>query len=266
MKTLGTLVGLLTLVTSIEAATRPSTSKPLVRFENGRLSIKAADVALLDLLEEIQAKSGIVIDLNEPNEAAQRASGEFKNVPLAVALESILRDFNFAFFYSASRLVRVLILRSRHPTSETRSALLEPDGTALRVPRAEQDSVEPREVQTQLQRKTKESDLAAKLEAIDWLEDSEDPNSIAALGDALALNHLKVKEAALRALSAKKDAGVAPMLRRGLRDNDPEFRALVLEALADRGDLDSLRQALADRHRDVRKTAADLLWNATHPK
>ena len=53
------------------------------------------------------------------------------------------------------------------------------------------------------------------------------------------------------------------MVRRGLNDADPEFRIDVLEILAGRGDLDSLRKALADRNREVRETAADLLGNAT---
>jgi HEAT repeats len=72
----------------------------------------------------------------------------------------------------------------------------------------------------------------------------------------------KVKEAALRALSDKKGANVTQMLRRGLNDADPDFRIDVLEILADREDLDSLRKAVADRNREVRETAADLLGNA----
>jgi hypothetical protein len=185
------------------------------------LSVRAANVLLRDLLGEIEAKTRIVIDLKEPNGAVQRASVEFENVPPAVALESILRDFNFAFFYSASRLARVLILRSGHRSPETRSALLEPGGTGSRVPRVEEDRLEFRKVPTLAERKIKHSDIVAKLEAIDWLEDSDDPKSVTALADALAIDHPKVKEAALRALSAKKDADVTPMLRRGLRDNDP---------------------------------------------
>ena len=54
--------------------------------------------------------------------------------------------------------------------------------------------------------------------------------------------------------------------RRGLNDADPEFRIEVLEALADRGDLDSLRKALRDRHQDLRETAADPLESARTQK
>jgi HEAT repeat protein len=72
-----------------------------------------------------------------------------------------------------------------------------------------------------------------------------------------------VKQAALQALVDKKGANVTQMLRRGLQDSDPELRIEVLETLADRGDLDSLRKAVADRNQEVRETAADLLRNAT---
>jgi hypothetical protein len=47
-----------------------------------------------------------------------------------------------------------------------------------------------------------------------------------------------------------------------LNDRDPEFRIEVLEVLADRGDLDSLRKAKSDADK-VRERAADLLESAT---
>ena len=72
-----------------------------------------------------------------------------------------------------------------------------------------------------------------------------------------------MKTAALRALADNRGATVTQVLRRGLNDSDAEFRIEVLETLADRRDLESLRKALADRNQEVRANAADLLWNAT---
>lgn len=111
--------------------------------------------------------------------------------------------------------------------------------------------------------KEQHRDVMEKLEAIEAIADSDDPKSIAALGEALIDEHRKVKTAALRALAHKAGAAATEMLRYGLDDSDPEFRIEVLEILADRGDLDSLRKALADQNPEVRETAADLLWNAT---
>ena len=86
------------------------------------------------------------------------------------------------------------------------------------------------------------------------------------MAEALTDRNRKVKEAALKALAKKKGENVTEMLRRGLNDADPEFRIEVLEVLAVRGDLDSLRKAMADRNRDVREAAVDLLINATAQK
>ena len=70
------------------------------------------------------------------------------------------------------------------------------------------------------------------------------------------------KEAALEALSERKGADVTAIIRRGLNDADPDFRIEVLEALAERGDLESLRRAKSDSNEDVRERAVDLLENA----
>ena len=117
-----------------------------------------------------------------------------------------------------------------------------------------------------LNERSKDSYLSARLDAIEALDDSDDAESIAALGNALSDREHRVREAALRVLEAKKGGEATRVMRGGLNNNDPEFRALVLEALADRGDLDSLRHALADGDRDVRETAADLLWKITRPR
>jgi HEAT repeat protein len=107
-----------------------------------------------------------------------------------------------------------------------------------------------------------EQRAAARIEAIEAMEKSNDANTVTALGNALADPNREVKDAALEALSERKGANVTEMLRRGLADPDPEFRIEVLEALAERGDIDSLRRAKSDPDEDVRERAADLLESA----
>jgi hypothetical protein len=97
----------LTFVANAEAA---ATTKPLVGFEKGRISVKAANVLLKDLLNEIQEKSGIVIELKDPKAAANSSTVDVKNLFPVLAFREILQNLNFAFFYSGTRLVRVLIL------------------------------------------------------------------------------------------------------------------------------------------------------------
>jgi hypothetical protein len=256
----------LMLVAGTEAATSSPKSKPLVGFENGRLSVQARDVPLKDLLSEIEARSGIAIELKDSNNAPKWFSVDVKNLPPALAFQGILQHLNFAFFYSGTRLVRVLILPTGNQTPEARSGSMETNPIGQRFSGAETAPVEFRASPTAPRPDRKDSDVPAKLEAIQAMEDSDDPKSIAALGEALIDRERKVKEAALQALAQTKGTNVTEMLSRGLNDSDPEFRLEVLEVLADRGDLDSLRKALADRHPNVRETAADLLWNATTQK
>jgi HEAT repeats len=260
------LASLLLVAGTDAASTSLSKSKALVGFEKGRMSVKAVDVPLKDLLSEIEEKSGIVIDLRDSKAAARRSSVDFKNLLPALAFREILQDLNFAFFYSGTRLARVLILPPKEQTPIARSELLNPNRIGRQFVQAEIASIQHGATPRLPAENVKDSDVRAKLDAIEVMGDSDDPKSIAALGEALHHQNRKVKEAALQALADKKGADVNQMLRRGLNDPDPEFRIEVLEILAERGDFDSLRKAVADRNPKVRETAADLLANVIAQK
>jgi hypothetical protein len=89
-------------------------------------------------------------------------------------------------------------------------------GTAKLKPKAEAVKKTPEQVK-------EESRVAAKLEAIDDLEDKNDPKSIAALAEMLSDPSREVKEAALQALADKEGANVTQLIQRGLNDRDPGF-------------------------------------------
>jgi len=241
-----------------ESANSPANTL-LVKFENGRMSVKAHDIPLKNLLREIQDKSGIMIELKDSKAAEKRAFVDFKNLLPALAFREVLQNLNFAFFYSGTRLARVLILASGDQFPESRSGFKKPPRSLRQFPRAGNAPLDSKTKPKLPGKTSQDSHVTSKLDAIEAMEDSDDPKSIAALGDALTDPDSRVKEAALRALEDKKQPNVTELLRRGLNDADPEFRIAVLEILADRGDLDSLRKALADRNQDVRETAADLL-------
>jgi HEAT repeats/HEAT repeat len=258
----------LLLVTGANAAsTSLSKSKPLIGFEQGRLSVNAVDVPLNNLLSAIEDKSGIVIDLRDSKTAARRSSVDFKNLLPALAFREILQNLNFAFFYSGTRLARVLILPPGDRASpKAKSELTNPSHIGQPLLRAEHAALKVGATPRLQEEINRDSDVTAKLDAIEAMADTDDPKSIAALGDALTDQNRKVKEAALRVLADKKGPNITQMLRRGLNDLDPEFRIEVLETLADRGDLDSLRKAVADQNPEVRETAADLLGNLVTQK
>ena len=263
MKILAAVLFVLMFAAADEPASNISAEPELVvEFQNDLLTVQAEEVPLLILLAQIEEKSGIEIELRDEKAAVKAISVDLKNLAPARALEEILRGLNFAYLYSGARLARVIVLpqgaatsqpvpaavlnRLRGPQQRTGNMPLTPP--AGRKPPAQTDE---------------DSRAAAKLEAIEALEDSSDPKSITALADMLTDPSSEVKEAALQALADKKGTGVTESIRKGLNDRDPEFRIEVLEVLADRGDLDSLRRAKSDPNKDVRERAAELLERET---
>ena len=232
--------------------------KLAVEFQNERLSVHAEEVPLRELLAEIEEKCGINFVLRDEKAAAGAITVDVKDLAPARALEEILRGLNFAYFYSGARLARVIVLPKG-------VGLTGPGGRALslggRLPGARQPKTPA--IQKSPAQIKEESRVAAKLEVIDDLEEKNDPKSVSALADMFSDPSREVKESALQALADKEGANVTQLIRRGLNDRDPGFRLEVLEVLADRGDLDSLRKAKSDPDKEVRERAADLLESAT---
>jgi hypothetical protein len=241
----------------------PPRTKPLVEFQNGRMSVKATNVPLKEILSEIAKKSDIAIDLKDTKAAETPLSIDLKTVLPTRAFQEILRNLNYAFVYSGNRLSQVLILPPGVEISQ-RQIEREPQPTKRfegRFDRAEKSSVKTEREQKAL-KQTVDSRVQSRLAAIAELENSDDPKSIAALGDMLADPSPDVKEAALSALTDKEGPLATEMIRRGMNDRAPEFRIEVLEALSERKDIESLRRGMADSNKDVRERAAKLLEQA----
>jgi hypothetical protein len=106
--------------------------------------------------------------------------------------------------------------------------------------------------------------IAVQLKAIEEAELFDNTRSFAILARALTDPEREVKDAALQALVEKDAPEMTPVIRQGLDDSDPEFRMEVLEALAEQGDVESLRRATLDTDEEVRERAAELLESAGH--
>ena len=234
--------------------------KLAVEFKNERLSVHAEEVPLRELLAEIEEKCGINFILRDEKAAANLITLDLKDLAPASALEEILRGLNFAYFYSGTRLARVVILPQGVGMIGPGGRAPSLGGSRGRLPGAGNLQPKAQAIKKTPEQIKEESRVAAKLEAIDDLEDKNDPKSIAALAEMLSDPSPEVKDAALQALADKEGSNVTQLIRRGLNDRDPGFR---LEVLADRGDLDSLRKAKSDADIDVRERAADLLERAT---
>jgi len=237
--------------------------KLAVEFQNERLSVHAEEVPLRDLLAEIEEKCGINFILRDEKAAANLIQLDLKDLAPASALQEILRGLNFAYFYSGARLSRVVVLPKGIGMTGPRGNAPSLGGVRGRFPGAGNLASKAPAIQKSPEQIKEESRVTSKLDAIDDLEDKNDPKSNSALADMLTDPSREVKDAALEALADKEGTNVTQLIQRGLNDRDPEFRIEVLEVLADRGDLDSLRKAKSDPDKDVRERAADLLESAT---
>jgi ribosome-binding factor A len=204
------------------------------------------------------------VELKDTKAAETRLSIELISVLPTRAFQEVLRDLNYAFLYSGNRLSQVVILP---PGAEVSDRQVEkgPQPTKRsegRFDRAAKSPLKGEREQKALKQKTVDSRVQAKLTAIEELEHSDDPKSIVALGDMLADSNAEVKEAALFALTEKEGPLATEMIRRGMNDRTPEFRIEVLEALAERKDIESLQKGMADSNKAVRELAAKLLEQA----
>ena len=88
------------LMAAAPASSNTDGVNPLVKFFEGRLSIRAVNTPLRDLVQEISKKSGIVIELRDVKAAEKRITVDLVNLPPALALEEILRGFSFGLRYN----------------------------------------------------------------------------------------------------------------------------------------------------------------------
>jgi HEAT repeats len=227
-----------------------------VEFQNGRMSIQSTGAPLKEILGEMEEKSGIVVDLKDPEAAERSLSIELKSALPALAFRKVLRDLNYVFVYSGNRLSQVLILPRGAEISQRQPAK-EPQST-----KSDEGPAKAKRELMALKGKT-DPRVRAELAAITELEESDDPSSIATLGNMLADPSPDVRAAALSALTAKEGPLATRMIRRGLNDRNPELRIEALEALAERNDVESLRGGMTDSNEDVRERAADLLEEST---
>ena len=241
---------------SVSPAKSHPSSKPVVEFQNGRMRITATSVPLKELLSEMEQKSGIVVELKDAEAAERRLSIDLKGALPMRAFQKVLRDLNYAFVYSDNRLSHVLILPRGVEISQ-RQVAKRPEPTKRAEGPFDRAENEPRKAvraQMGLKRQT-DLRVLAELAAIAKLEESDDPKSISALGNMLADPSPEIKSAALSALTAKEGSLATQMIRRGLNDRNPELRIEALEALAERNDIESLRQGMVDPNENVRERA-----------
>jgi hypothetical protein len=220
----------------------PDVSNPFVSYSKGRLTVRAVDVPVKDLIEEIRKKSGIIIELRNQKAAQKRVTVNLADLSPEQAVEDMLRGLSFALFYDGDRLSQVVVLSA--------------DGSPPQLSLSRASSARPAPRPSPAASKPSPADSVPDFEEL--LERDRD-KGLKAVKEALANPDSEIKTAALEALADTEGEDVLPLLSGALRDPDPSFRMEVLEALADKGELQLVRSALSDQNTEVREKAAELL-------
>ncbi|MBI4488602.1 MAG: HEAT repeat domain-containing protein [Deltaproteobacteria bacterium] len=226
----------------IAAEVTPAESvNPLVEFSKGRLTVRAVEVSLNDLLGEIGKRIGIAVEIRDQEAEEKRVTLNLVNLSPSQAFEEILRGLSFAFFYDDGRLAHVVALPAASASESSPSQLSLSTSSPRPSPRGFKPTrSEPGPDFEQLLKRSRDEGMKA-------------------LSQALASPDSDVKSSALEVLTEQEGPDVIPILSGALRDPDPEFRMEVLEALADKREFHTLRSALSDQSREVRERAAELL-------
>ena len=263
--------GILVILLAAPASPNTDAVNPLVKFFEGRLSIRAVNIPLKELVQEIRKKSGIVVELRDAKAAEKRITVDLVNISPALALEEILRGFSFALLYNnKAHISEAVVLAPVVPPPQVAQSKPPPPRPSQPV---RQPSVPRPDFEALLQRNRDEgmqaislalkgSNRRDKLEAVDALESfgsADDPEIIRLLGEALADSDKAVKKSALEALADKEGAAVIPLLAGGLKDPDPSIRIDALDALSEKGEFQLVRNALSDSDKEVREKAQELL-------
>lgn len=118
-------------------ATVSGGDNPIVRFNNGQLSLNAHNLSLLALLEEIANASGISI-VNTLTNSAPKISVQWTDVPLESALRQLLPGYDVLFLYGHEGSASVLQAAWVLPAGAGKQAITNAHATATQpqTPRA----------------------------------------------------------------------------------------------------------------------------------
>lgn len=236
----------------------PASTRPVVRLTAGLLSVKAADVKLVELLDDVARQAGFAA---VPCEACeQRVSLRFDRLPLEQGLSMILRDQHYVLSWRAApagRLVphRLWVL----PQPGTRPSARRP---ASDVPRSERERAALESHASQLRSALGIGTPDDREQAAAAMGQVRDPRAVAPLARALADSDAHVRRAAIESLAEIGGADAVGALALALRDGEPRLREAAVNALGDLGGpkaMALLRQAQQDATAFVRQAAIETL-------
>lgn len=236
-----------------------------VQIADEEVSVRARDVAVRDLLEDVASQSGLVVALY--GSLDERVTMEFYRLPLHEALGRILRSHDFVLrYYSPSS-----VGRSPGDAALSKLWVFSRGGGTDPVPAGsmnpahrpggggELQAMKAKENLRQLSAALSDADPGVRRKAVSELAgmDGDEPVSIL-IDVALFDENASVREEATSGLGEiGNDAGM-PALEQALADPDIRVREAAVDALADLGGAESARAldvALSDQDSSVRENA-----------
>lgn len=251
---------------AIESGLRTPNAYLDAEINNGMVTLKARDVTVKRLVEEIAHRGAIRLMLNTALD--ERVTLEFRQLPLQQAVDRILRGRNYALRYlpppcstvnPGARAQGTLWVFSddAHPaeaaaddTGIVRIAVPDPAGSGND------------EATVLLAAALGDWDASVREEAVDVLGDLSGEAAIPLLEQALVDPDSDVQEAAIAALADIGGEQAARALATALNDDNTALRENTVDALGDIGGKTAtrlLQRALADQERLVRDAAAEHL-------
>lgn len=207
-----------------------------VEFSQGLLSVKARDVRLQDLLNEVARHSGIELRLYAPLD--ERVTRSFNELGLPQAIDRLLRGKSYT-------------LQQAGDGSASMSSTLWVFGQGSRV--GSELALELPRVAT-----SPEDAFGNRLEVVAALAETGDEPDTAALASAIVDRSISVRYEAVHVLGEIGGATSTGLLEQALQDADTNIRTASIDALAEIGGEDSARAlalALNDADPAVRENA-----------
>ena len=251
----------------------PEAREMQVEVSGDAVSVRARDVPVRDLIEEIAGQADLVISLDDPLLAP--ANIEFQHLPLAVAIRRILGDHGFVLEYApvagaAARPHRLWVLSSGPEESSAIPSTSPRDNTHQRLQWVSALYAKGGDEATRALAAAalNDADRAVRREAVHALGEIAGESGIETLEQALMDADRGVRLTAAAAFGEIGGDHSARALAAALDDEDPAVRQEAVDSLGEIGGPTAgvlLRQALDDDHRAVREAAAENLAELPEP-
>ena len=240
----------------------PAGPASTVRCVDGLLSVKAQDIGLVELLDEVASQCGFTVVWYVVLE--RRFSVEFHRLTLAQGLPRILRNRSYMLSTPSAAKTPATVASAQTlwilPQADEKY-LTQPSMLATKSANRSLADASALDV-ARLASALSDGDLEDREQAALALGRSGQARAVAPLSEALVDRHAEVREAAVGALAEIGGADATRALAVALRDRDAYIREQAVDALGQAGGpiaTGLLQQALMDEAGFVRQAAAEIL-------